>query len=811
MASHEVSVAGSDRRERKSREDALYKELWHASAGPLVTVPREGDLVYYFPQGHIEQIEASMNQVADRQMPAYNLPSKILCRVINVQLRAEPDTDELFAQVTLLPEPKQDETAVEKESGPSPPPRPRVHSFCKTLTASDTSTHGGFSVLRRHADECLPPLDMSKQPPTQELVAKDLHGNEWRFRHIFRGQPRRHLLQSGWSLFVSSKKLVAGDAFIFLRGENGELRVGVRRAMRQLNNVPSSIMPSHSMHIGVLATAWHAISTGTMFTVYYKPRTSPAEFLIPLDKYIESAKIDCSIGMRFRMTFEGEEAPEQRFSGTVIGSEDVDSLRWPGSKWRCLKVRWDEITSVHRPDRVSPWNIEPAMTAPDNLPASRPKRPRASMPTSTDSSVRMREGHLGISTDPPADIGFSKALQGQEFSTLKGSLALNNDMENAEMPDVWCEFPGDNPKSMQFGQRKFRPDTGAPQMMQEATLINLAADSGTFHPHHGLFSSFLRRDSEINDQVKKQNLAEETKTDLLPSLGPVRQGPSLNMLGSGIVASLENGGRQQQSLSNVKGDTRSSYHSPHGLEREMQSGNFFFSMLSPSLVEDSNHIVVGKSDSALAQQGSIKSNGNGSCKLFGISLTRGPVATESDNAHLHGSTKQVLTSNPADDSEPNVLMSPIKCLKIAPSTIAYGDPGRAFPSSARPVRDVEGKYQAVSTRSCIKVHKQGIPVGRSVDLSKFHGYSELITELDKLFELNGELVAPAKEWMVVFTDDEGDMMLVGDDPWEEFCGMVHKIFIYTREEVKRMAPRPLIPGSEEISPKAGHKNDSGGI
>lgn len=31
------------------------------------------------------------------------------------------------------------------------------------------------------------------------------------------GQPRRHLLQSGWSVFVSSKKLVAGDAFLFLR------------------------------------------------------------------------------------------------------------------------------------------------------------------------------------------------------------------------------------------------------------------------------------------------------------------------------------------------------------------------------------------------------------------------------------------------------------------------------------------------------------------------------------------------------------------------------------------------------------------
>ena len=34
---------------------------------------------------------------------------------------------------------------------------------------------------------------------------------------VIPGQPRRHLLQSGWSVFVSSKRLVAGDAFIFLR------------------------------------------------------------------------------------------------------------------------------------------------------------------------------------------------------------------------------------------------------------------------------------------------------------------------------------------------------------------------------------------------------------------------------------------------------------------------------------------------------------------------------------------------------------------------------------------------------------------
>ncbi|KAM0902994.1 hypothetical protein ACQ4PT_018943 [Festuca glaucescens] len=274
-----------------SAGDPLFDELWHACAGPLVTFPRVGDLVFYFTQGHIEQVEASMNQIAGNQMRLYDLPSNLLCRVTNVEL-------------------KQNEMAVDKSSSTTgtTPVKPVVRSFCKTLTASDTSMHYGFSVLCRHADECLPPLS----PPTQELVAKDLHGMDWRFRHIFRGQPRRHLLQSGWSAFVSSKRLVAGDAFIFLRGESGELRVGVRRAMRQLSNVPSSVISSHSMHLGVLATAWHAINTKSMFTVYYKPRTSPSEFIIPYDQYMESVKNNYSIGMRFRMRFEGEEAPEQR-------------------------------------------------------------------------------------------------------------------------------------------------------------------------------------------------------------------------------------------------------------------------------------------------------------------------------------------------------------------------------------------------------------------------------------------------------------------------------------------------------------------
>lgn len=64
----------------------------------------------------------------------------------------------------------------------------------------------------------------------------------------------------------------------------------------------------------------------------------------------------------------------------------------------------------------------------------------------------------------------------------------------------------------------------------------------------------------------------------------------------------------------------------------------------------------------------------------------------------------------------------------------------------------------------LKVQMQGVAVGRAVDLTILEGYDDLINELEKLFEIKGELKSRNK-WQVVYTDDEGDMMLVGDDPW----------------------------------------------
>ncbi|KAL3332096.1 hypothetical protein AABB24_032618 [Solanum stoloniferum] len=359
----------------------INPELWQACAGPLVNLPAAGTHVVYFPQGHSEQVAASMKKDVDAQIPNYpNLPSKLVCLLHNVTLHADPETDEVYAQMTLQPVPSFDKETLLRSDLSMKANKPQTEFFCKTLTASDTSTHGGFSVPRRSAEKIFPPLDYSMQPPAQELVARDLHDNLWTFRHIYRGQPKRHLLTTGWSLFVSGKRLFAGDSVLFIRDEKQQLLLGIRRANRQPTNLSSSVLSSDSMHIGILAAAAHAAANNSPFTVFYNPRASPSEFVIPLAKYYKATySSQVSLGMRFRMMFETEESGTRRYMGTITGISDLDPVRWKNSQWRNLQVGWDESTAGERRNRVSIWEIEP-VTAPFFIcptpPFFRSKRPR---------------------------------------------------------------------------------------------------------------------------------------------------------------------------------------------------------------------------------------------------------------------------------------------------------------------------------------------------------------------------------------------------------------------------------------------------
>ncbi|GLT90740.1 hypothetical protein SLE2022_086580 [Rubroshorea leprosula] len=464
------------------------------------------------------------------------------------------------------------------------------------------------------------------------------------------GQPRRHLLTTGWSTFVTSKRLVAGESFVFLRGENGELRVGVRHVAHPQSSMPSSVISSQSMHLGVLATASHAIATQTLFVVYYKPRTS--QFIISVNKYLEAVNNKFVVGMRFKMRFEGEDSPVTRFSGTIIGVDDF-SPHWKDSKWRSLKVQWDEPASIPRPDRVSPWEIEPfaAPTPPNLAPpdAVKNKRPR-------------------LTTEIPA-LGNRK---------LPDSLLLCscNSVSRTQISDgAWLASP-----DLNVSQHRFR-DT-----------------------------------------------VEESK---------------------GVFA----------------------YSAPHSLNLK-------------------NDLMFDPDDKAR------KTDTATSCRLFGIDLINSAASsTQLEQAPARPISVSGGTTEGHSLSTLSATDSDLK------SKISKEPQEKEQEQSQISLKEINRQSTCNSARSRTKVQMQGIAVGRAVDLTMINGYTKLIDELEKMFDIKGQL-HPRDKWEIVYTDDEGDMMLVGDDPWPEFCNIVRRIFICSSQDVKKMRPgtrRPMSSMEDEVT------------
>ncbi|KAF9607438.1 hypothetical protein IFM89_035576 [Coptis chinensis] len=674
-----------------SDKNSSYAELWHACAGPFVNVPRVGEKVFYFPQGHLEQVEAYTNQESNGQIPKHDLPSKILCSVMHAQLMAELDTDEVFAQVTLLPETEEHKPCTEKGTCQSQPQKTRAYTFCKTLTASDTSIHGGFSVLKRHADECLPPVDMSLQPPAQELVAKDLHGIEWRFRHVYRGQPKRHLLTTGWSTFVCSKKLVAGDVFIFVRGENGEHRVGVRRAIKPQKNATASVISNHSMQLGVLASASHAISTGSMFSVYYRPRcentflkyinflllclvpcvriwTSPSEFIVPYAQYMKSIEINYSVGMRL--------------AGTVVGCKDFEPFRWPGSTWRSLRVQWDGTTgSVVCPDKVSPWNIEPLSitNASRSLHKPQPKRARIHSSASLDSSVLVNgdffQGAVELTPQLQTQSG---VLQGQETIAIGA-----NKLGAVEKPPFTHWVPALN--------------LGWPQAQHEL-------ENKLHCQMHDLFSPYT------------DNLTP------IPTLKP--DFAALGSYGLPLVSTFdsisENEFLEKRSIPNVNPNT------------------------APQLEDVGDRLVT-------------QPKGSSTCIIFGVDLVKSRLKSA---PCIIASTKNQRRCPVTPLTSQLGLAESDKLLELK-KTINHS----GYSGSGSQYKD-KCKNNLFAARSCTKVHRYGTALGRSVNLMRFNGYDELLNELDLMFDFGGKLMGCSTGWNVVYTNEEGSNMLIGDSPWQ---------------------------------------------
>ncbi|PON82336.1 Auxin response factor [Trema orientale] len=836
-----LSSVGFSPQPQEGEKRVLNSELWHACAGPLVSLPAVGSRVVYFPQGHSEQVAASTNQEVDAHIPNYpSLPPQLICQLHNVTMHADVETDEVYAQMTLQPLSPQEQKEAYLPADLGAPSKQPTNYFCKTLTASDTSTHGGFSVPRRAAEKVFPPLDFSQQPPAQELIARDLHDNEWKFRHIFRGQPKRHLLTTGWSVFVSAKRLVAGDSVLFIWNEKNQLLLGIRRANRPQTVMPSSVLSSDSMHLGL---------------------ASPSEFVIPLAKYVKAVyHTRVSVGMRFRMLFETEESSVRRYMGTITGISDLDAVRWPNSHWRSVKVGWDESTAGDRQPRVSLWEIEPLTTFP-MYPSPFPLRLKRPWPPGLPTFHGIKDEDLGMNSQLMwlrGDYG-DRGIQALNFqgvgvtpwmqSRLDASMiGLQPDMYQAMAAAALQEMRAVDPSKpiLQFQQTQNLPSRSAaasslmqPQMLQQpqpqqAFLQSMQDNQQSTQPQTQTSSHLLQQQLQHQHSFNSNSSQQQQQTPPQQQLVDHQQIPSAVSPMSHFSSASQSQSPSLQAISSMC--QQQNFPDSNGTAVTSSMVSPLHSILGSFSPDESSHLLnmprsnlssavwpskraaveplisSGPSQCVLPQvehlgpQTNISQNsvslppfpgrectidqeGNTdpqSHLLFGVNIEPSSLLMQNGMSNLRGV---------GSDSDSTTIPFPSSSYMSTTGTDFSLNPA-ITPSSCI---DESGFLQSPEnggqgnqpSRTFVKVYKSG-SFGRSLDLTKFSSYNELRIELARMFGLEGELEDPLRSgWQLVFVDRENDVLLLGDDPWQEFVNSVWCIKILSPQEVQQMGKRGL--------------------
>uniref|UniRef100_A0A0D9WAT5 Uncharacterized protein n=1 Tax=Leersia perrieri TaxID=77586 RepID=A0A0D9WAT5_9ORYZ len=858
--------------ETQGAKKVINSELWHACAGPLVCLPQRGSLVYYFPQGHSEQVAATTRKIPNSRIPNYpNLPSQLLCQVHNITLHADKDTDEVYAQMTLQPVNSETDVFPIPTLGTYTKSKHPTEYFCKNLTASDTSTHGGFSVPRRAAEKLFPQLDYSMQPPNQELIVRDLHDNMWTFRHIYRGQPKRHLLTTGWSLFVGAKRLKAGDSVLFIR-------------------------------------------------------TSPSPFVIPVARYNKATYMQPSVGMRFAMMFETEESSKRRYTGTIVGISDYDPMRWPNSKWRNLQVEWDEHGYGERPERVSIWDIETpenTLAFPSTLTSKRQCLPGYGVPgleigSGNMSPFQRAQGNpygnlqhipavgselaimllnqsgqnLGIphsyhqSSDasiiqnvkqnyiPPLTISTSACstkleslpsdddqrqfhmanlqngdLESSEAQPVIDSISQSKLNVTSRDPRTTDSYPSrslseQNSKGEPRGKTRRSKKSMSHKTISEKSDLSSAPSWTCDNQQVGLESKLVSCGEQVNCGVVEDSSGALTQGNFagqphchqveqneLLSPSPPKVESSKSPDGGKSVNSFPNQGCFSQFIDGLDWMTQPSYYQdssaihpvdasehilsssadipatvmadtmetfqasclsdciPNSIQEFISSPDLnSLTFLSPEmqnlevqLQHDGSNLP--STSNSLVQMSFSEESGNHSANLSGLHMesTHRSINTTSCSQPLStGGFDTGMYSKLPHLKESQILSLPeIHTNSMGTSACSMDATEYNLDRSTKPVKP--------PVRTFTKVQKQG-SVGRSIDVTGFRNYHELRSAIACMFGLQGKLEHPgSSEWKLVYVDYENDVLLVGDDPWEEFINCVRCIRILSPSEVQQMS------------------------
>ncbi|KAK9280772.1 hypothetical protein L1049_003660 [Liquidambar formosana] len=197
---------------------------------------------------------------------------------------------------------------------------------------------------------------------------------------------------------------------------------------------------------------------------------------------------------------------------------------------------------------------------------------------------------------------------------------------------------------------------------------------------------------------------------------------------------------------------------------------------------------------------------------------------------LQTAEKKAFSPASANTAVPNSSQK-----RTAPAPVVGWPPIRSFrknlasTSSSKPAPepqnvvpnkvDSEKPVESCKKGLFVKINMDGVPIGRKVDLKAYDSYEKLSSAVDELFRglLAAQRDSPAGgiqnkpeeeraitglldgsgEYTLVYEDNEGDRMLVGDVPWHMFVSTVKRLRVLKSSELSALS---LGSGKQEKIP-----------
>ncbi|KAL5783339.1 hypothetical protein ACOSP7_008368 [Xanthoceras sorbifolium] len=179
-----------------------------------------------------------------------------------------------------------------------------------------------------------------------------------------------------------------------------------------------------------------------------------------------------------------------------------------------------------------------------------------------------------------------------------------------------------------------------------------------------------------------------------------------------------------------------------------------------------------------------------------------------DTASVTANTAMTNGSSKRTAIAPVVGWPPVGSFRKNVASTSLSKPAPKLPNETSKEVSDRKSQSLKNNQQFVKISMEGVPIGRKINLCAYDSYEELSFAIDELFKdllaaqkessgagsentkeqskaLSGSL-AKRDEYTLVYEDNEGDRILVGDVPWHMFVSTVKKLLVLKTSELSTL-------------------------